>query len=208
LNHFARSKWYTRRRHGACDSLQIDHFVTTSERRPRASAANVGVPECRRVKSPFGPEHVAALVLASVAALDGAADSNSKRSFSACFHRVAEALLTLGDLAFRIRAAFRTVALAARNPPSVVPTVKTRPSHARYASRSGLQPHTLVTRNIGASPLRVLETSKVPRCHEHGSKKAMGTILLIILILLLIGALPAWPYSSGGGYPCQAEASD
>jgi hypothetical protein len=28
----------------------------------------------------------------------------------------------------------------------------------------------------------------------------MGTILLIILILLLIGALPAWSYSSGWGY--------
>ena len=31
----------------------------------------------------------------------------------------------------------------------------------------------------------------------------MGTILLIILILLLIGALPAWPYSSGWGYWAQ-----
>ena len=31
----------------------------------------------------------------------------------------------------------------------------------------------------------------------------MGTILLIILILLLIGALPTWPYSAewGGYYP-------
>ena len=28
----------------------------------------------------------------------------------------------------------------------------------------------------------------------------LGTILLIILILLLIGALPTWPYSSGWGY--------
>jgi len=28
----------------------------------------------------------------------------------------------------------------------------------------------------------------------------MGTILVIILVLLLIGALPAWPYSSGWGY--------
>ena len=28
----------------------------------------------------------------------------------------------------------------------------------------------------------------------------MGTILLIIVILLLVGALPAWPYSSGWGY--------
>ena len=29
---------------------------------------------------------------------------------------------------------------------------------------------------------------------------AMRTILLIILILLLLGALPTWPYSSGWGY--------
>ncbi|MEN7528235.1 MULTISPECIES: DUF3309 family protein [unclassified Cupriavidus] len=28
----------------------------------------------------------------------------------------------------------------------------------------------------------------------------IGTILLIILILLLLGALPTWPYSSGWGY--------
>ncbi|HEY3639070.1 MAG TPA: DUF3309 family protein [Rhizomicrobium sp.] len=28
----------------------------------------------------------------------------------------------------------------------------------------------------------------------------MRLILLIILILLLIGALPLWPYSSGWGY--------
>jgi len=28
----------------------------------------------------------------------------------------------------------------------------------------------------------------------------MSTILLIILIILLIGALPTWPYSSGWGY--------
>ncbi len=29
---------------------------------------------------------------------------------------------------------------------------------------------------------------------------SVSTILLIILILLLIGALPAWPYCSGWGY--------
>ncbi|HEY5543457.1 MAG TPA: DUF3309 family protein [Candidatus Binatia bacterium] len=28
----------------------------------------------------------------------------------------------------------------------------------------------------------------------------MGTILIILLILLLVGALPTWPYSSGWGY--------
>ena len=29
---------------------------------------------------------------------------------------------------------------------------------------------------------------------------SIGTILLIVLILILVGALPAWPYSSGWGY--------
>ena len=28
----------------------------------------------------------------------------------------------------------------------------------------------------------------------------MSTLLLIILIILLIGALPTWPYSAGWGY--------
>jgi hypothetical protein len=29
---------------------------------------------------------------------------------------------------------------------------------------------------------------------------SISTILLIVLVLLLVGALPAWPYSSGWGY--------
>jgi hypothetical protein len=28
----------------------------------------------------------------------------------------------------------------------------------------------------------------------------MGTILLVILILLLLGAIPSWPHSRGWGY--------
>jgi hypothetical protein len=28
----------------------------------------------------------------------------------------------------------------------------------------------------------------------------MSTILLIVLVLLLLGSLPAWPYSRGWGY--------
>ena len=28
----------------------------------------------------------------------------------------------------------------------------------------------------------------------------MTTVLLIIVILLLVGAIPTWPYSSGWGY--------
>jgi len=29
---------------------------------------------------------------------------------------------------------------------------------------------------------------------------SLGTVLLIILVLLLIGVIPSWPYSSGWGY--------
>jgi hypothetical protein len=29
---------------------------------------------------------------------------------------------------------------------------------------------------------------------------SLGTILLILLVLVLVGALPTWPYSSGWGY--------
>ena len=28
----------------------------------------------------------------------------------------------------------------------------------------------------------------------------MSTILIVIMILLLVGALPTWPYSTGWGY--------
>jgi Protein of unknown function (DUF3309) len=34
----------------------------------------------------------------------------------------------------------------------------------------------------------------------QAGKLTMSTILLIILILLLIGAMPAWPYSRSWGY--------
>jgi hypothetical protein len=29
---------------------------------------------------------------------------------------------------------------------------------------------------------------------------SLGTILLVVLVLLLLGALPTWPYSTGWGY--------
>jgi len=29
---------------------------------------------------------------------------------------------------------------------------------------------------------------------------SLGTVLLIVLIILLIGAIPTWPYSAGWGY--------
>jgi hypothetical protein len=34
----------------------------------------------------------------------------------------------------------------------------------------------------------------------NGRWKMLSTVLIVILILLLIGALPTWPYSGGWGY--------
>jgi hypothetical protein len=36
--------------------------------------------------------------------------------------------------------------------------------------------------------------------HGLGVIQMLGTILLIILILILLGALPRWPHSAGWGY--------
>jgi hypothetical protein len=36
--------------------------------------------------------------------------------------------------------------------------------------------------------------------NPHKGAKIMSTVLMIILVLLLVGALPSWPYSSGWGY--------
>jgi hypothetical protein len=35
---------------------------------------------------------------------------------------------------------------------------------------------------------------------RFGEAAMLGTILLVIVIILLIGALPAWPYSTAWGY--------
>lgn len=47
------------------------------------------------------------------------------------------------------------------------------------------------------------QSGLVVRSHTTRKVKgwnAMSTILIVILILLLIGALPSWPYSAGWGY--------
>ena len=36
-------------------------------------------------------------------------------------------------------------------------------------------------------------------CHFKGSE-SLRTVLVVIVILLLLGALPTWPYSQGWGY--------
>jgi hypothetical protein len=36
--------------------------------------------------------------------------------------------------------------------------------------------------------------------NSEGDNAMLSTILIVVLILLLIGALPAWPYSTSWGY--------
>lgn len=36
--------------------------------------------------------------------------------------------------------------------------------------------------------------------HAYGWRPIMGTILLVILILMLLGAIPTWPHSRSWGY--------
>ena len=54
---------------------------------------------------------------------------------------------------------------------------------------SSLTGNWLLTQNVGS--LNINHVSGVVM---------LGTILLIILILVLIGSLPTWPYSGGWGY--------
>ncbi len=37
-------------------------------------------------------------------------------------------------------------------------------------------------------------------CHQKGISVSVGTLLLIVLILLLLGAFPRWGYSRNWGY--------
>jgi hypothetical protein len=36
--------------------------------------------------------------------------------------------------------------------------------------------------------------------NSEGDQEMLSTILIVVLILLLIGALPSWPYSAEWGY--------
>jgi hypothetical protein len=61
----------------------------------------------------------------------------------------------------------------------------------------GLEPQNQRRATFGAVIREVDERSGIaPEVLE----RFMGTILLIILVLLLVGALPTWPYSTGWGY--------
>jgi hypothetical protein len=43
-------------------------------------------------------------------------------------------------------------------------------------------------------------TGRQPGAILRRKDRMLGTVLIIVVVLLLIGALPTWPYSNGWGY--------
>jgi len=46
----------------------------------------------------------------------------------------------------------------------------------------------------------VFKATRAQRATQFMRAAMLSTVLLIVLILLLIGAVPSWPYSRGWGY--------
>jgi hypothetical protein len=44
------------------------------------------------------------------------------------------------------------------------------------------------------------DRAKIATANTRGTGMSLGTILLIVLILILIGVIPTWPHSRGWGY--------
>jgi hypothetical protein len=63
----------------------------------------------------------------------------------------------------------------------------------RLIGRPTILPIDSFRRSIsGAGPIRIFG--------EGEGIMSIGTILLIVLVLILVGALPTWPYASSWGY--------
>lgn len=50
------------------------------------------------------------------------------------------------------------------------------------------------------STMRVADEGSPLNVRRPRSPSMLSTVLIVVLLLLLIGALPTWPYSSGWGY--------
>jgi hypothetical protein len=50
----------------------------------------------------------------------------------------------------------------------------------------------------------IVDPDAQPRCvsidDDRGSEMTLGTVLLVVLILILIGVMPTWPHSRSWGY--------
>src|SRR5262245_29585362 len=58
------------------------------------------------------------------------------------------------------------------------------------------------TQSASAQPEQHIQHGELEYCFPKtlGLNMTLGTILLIVLILILVGVIPTWPHSSGWGY--------
>ena len=88
-------------------------------------------------------------------------------------------------------------------PRSLIPTVRA-PIPAPESPPSDA--HRVGVHNVAGSHKGNFCSAATFRGHQAGKNRPdgervmLGTILIIILVLLLVGALPTWPYSTGWGY--------
>jgi hypothetical protein len=54
-------------------------------------------------------------------------------------------------------------------------------------------------RELGIVAARIVNANTRFTTHDCG-RNEMSTIVIVILVLILIGALPTWPYSAGWGF--------
>jgi Protein of unknown function (DUF3309) len=66
-------------------------------------------------------------------------------------------------------------------------------------SRRGCAHSAVVATHRSAWQL-ALRLQVLPRCTYREDRRMLSTVLIVVLVLALIGALPAWPYSSGWGF--------
>jgi uncharacterized protein DUF3309 len=103
----------------------------------------------------------------------------------------------IGGISFATLVTLALVGALCRAPPSCSTACGRRTSGASLATTG----RDRSPRADGvAEPLRILYASGACARTSVRKERVMGTILLVILILLLLGALPMWPYSSGWGY--------
>jgi len=66
------------------------------------------------------------------------------------------------------------------------------------------RPGALKLRHFGNHDRSEMLLPVMPKQPEHyivwSNKMSLGTILLVVLILALLGVVPAWPHSRGWGY--------
>jgi len=78
---------------------------------------------------------------------------------------------------------------------TIVALVASARPHACHASRK-----MILEEDVAGNPKRVADSRSSASYKKNRKTAMLGTILLVILILMLLGTLPTWPHSRSWGY--------